>query len=156
MVVSVPPIIAGMLAGPVSPHALEQAFPLLTATGDGYCHVVLLSRTELSAAADEIHAAIRSRRTREHLASRPRACLMAVDGTAAHYLRLEVRRAVGDGPIGVAFTVTDHELDSVGVELTPMSFRVTPQLARVEDAQASAALLAELAATMPVRTDEEI
>jgi hypothetical protein len=154
VVVTVPPVIVRLLQGPAEPDRFEQAFPLLTASLDGFCHVALLSRTELDADADEVRAAIRSGRTRADLERHGRACLIAVEGTRAHYLHLELRRVIGGDTVGAAFGVRQHEVDSVGVELRPLSFRGEPRLAEVEHWQESAALLAWLAARPAPDRDE--
>ena len=74
-----------------------------------------------------------------------RATLIAVDGTAAHYLKFSVLRATEQlARLGLVLGLTDHVSDTAGVELLPLSFRSSAGLAAREGWDRDAAVLAFL------------
>jgi hypothetical protein len=134
-VTPVPEVIAGLLSGVPQVGAQEQAFPFVTVDADGFPHVALLSRMELEVGRDgaDVHAAVRSRRTRENLERRGRATLIAVEGDTAHYVKLLVVRAVAvHDLLACVFEVAEHKPDSMGIALRPITYPVTVDIARAE------------------------
>ena len=151
MAPDIPDIVIAMLDGDPVVGAPEQGFALLTVDVAGFPHVCLLSRAELEADRDEIRVALASRRTGENLSRDMRGTLIAVQGTSAHYLKLDVTRIVQTATrLGVALTCADHAVDDVGVELAPIGFTPSHELAQLESWDQSAACLAELRASKQV------
>jgi hypothetical protein len=126
----------------------SQAFPLLTVDAGGRPHVCLLCAAQLAVLADrqEIALSIAGRTTCENLRARPVATLVAIGGTTAHYLKGTVVRDVTvEGRAGFVLHVDDHKADSAGVELSPVLFRFSPELAIEERWSRDAAVLRALA-----------
>ena len=145
---TVPGELATLLAGRPDIGAAEQAFPFLTVDEAGFPHVVLLSRAEVDVTpgGSGVLAVIASSRTRANLTRDGRAGLIAIAGTTAHYAKLRLLRAI-DTPaaIGCVMQVTEHKADSLGIPLSPIGFVTTPDIARLEDWNASERLLRRLA-----------
>jgi hypothetical protein len=125
---------------------LAQAFPFLTVDQAGFPHVALLSTMELGVGADStVHAVLAGTTTRANLLRTRQATLVAVEGTSAHTLKLALQRAVDvEGLLGAVFTVASHKADSLGIDLTPIGFRPTDELALLERWDRSARVLASL------------
>ena len=99
----------------------------------------------MEADAGEVRAVIASRRTRSNLDRTGRACLLVVEGTTAHSLKLVlVRSHPVDGRLAAAFSVADHSADSLGIPLTPLGYLPTEDLSDLERWDLSARGLAEL------------
>jgi hypothetical protein len=142
--VKVPDAVAALFAEPVSVGAAAQAFPFLTIDDAGAPHCCLLSATEIEVAPDDkgLHLALAARRTRAHLAARGRATLLAAEGTTLHSLKLDVTSSVEhEGVLAVALALVDHRADSLGIELTPLSFMPPPEIAQLERWDLTAAAL---------------
>jgi hypothetical protein len=146
--VIVPGELARLLAGQPVVGATEQAFPFLTVDEGGFPHVALLSRAEIGLNPDgtEVFAAVASRRTRANLEREGRAGLIAVDGITAHYAKLQLMRTIQSvEALGCALRVSEFKADSLGVPLSPISFGVTAEIARLDGWEASRQLLRRLA-----------
>ena len=146
---TVPVVIADLLRGGPQPDAQEQAFPFLTVDAEGYPHVALLSRAELDIddAAGEVLAVVTSTGTRGNLARDGRAALIAIEGTTAHYVKLQLTRSFEEaGAAACGFEVTWHKADTLGIPLEPIRFPATDEVARIERWEVSERLLAELGA----------
>lgn len=131
----VPDAVADLLRGDPVVGAHEQAFPFVTVDDAGFPHAALLSRAELEVGPGDadVRAALRSRRTRAHLAARGTAALIAVHGETAHYVKLRLVRSVAAHDLlACVFAVVEHKPDSLGVALTPITYPVTAGIARAE------------------------
>lgn len=138
----IPDQVVAALAGTPVPGVPEQALPLLTVDDAGFPHVCLLSRAEVEADADEVRVAVASTRTRANLERDGRACLLVVETTNAHYLKLRVTRAlVNEGRLGAALELVEHRPDSLGIPLDPIRFTPTEALAQLEHWDLSARTL---------------
>lgn len=143
----IPATVVAALTGIPEPGVPEQALPLLTVDEAGFPHVCLLSRAEVEADERELRAAVLSRRTRANLDRDGRACLVLIEGTTAHYLKLRLHRQVeAAGRLAAAFELVEHRPDSLGIPLDPLLFTPTEQLAQLEQWDASAAALDALRA----------
>jgi hypothetical protein len=143
----VPEPLARLLDGRPAVGRAEQAFPFLTVDDAGFPHVALLSRAEIGVSRDgrEVLAVIASQRTRANLERDGRAGLIAIEGTTAHYAKLTVTRTIKAGGLaGCAMNVAGHKADSLGIPLTPVTFTTTEEIARLENWDAAAGLLARL------------
>lgn len=126
----------------------EQVVPLLTVDGDGLPHACLLSRAQLRAAGDEIHAVVASPQTKENLRRDGAAAVLVTLGDTVHHCKLRVRR-VADGPLApgkppvlvAALGLVGLKADSIGIPLEPMTFLATEEIARVEHWEETEALL---------------
>ena len=145
--VRLPAEVADLLRGRPGLGSAEQAFPFLTVDSCGYPHSALLSRTELEPAADgTLLAAVGSPGTRANLLRDGRAGLIAVHGTVCSHLKLRLEQVREDGDLlGCVLAVDAHKPDSLDIELRPLGFSTGPELARREDWQRSARMLAALA-----------
>ncbi len=143
--VVIPSEVIEQLNGLPVPGQHEAAFPLLTVDDEGFPHVCLLSRAELEADAGEVRVVIASRRTRANLERNGHACLLVVEGTTAHYVKLTLDRAHAvEDRIAIAFSPADHRADSLGISLTPIGYVPTDDLSGLERWDLSARGLAEL------------
>jgi hypothetical protein len=145
---TVPGELARLLTGRPDIGAAEQAFPFLTVDEAGFPHAALLSRAEVDVTPDggAVLAVIASRRTRANITRDEHAGLIAVAGTTAHYVKLSVLRAIETpAAIGCVMRVTEHKADSLGIPLSPIGFVTTPEIAHLEDWDASQQLLSRLA-----------
>jgi hypothetical protein len=149
--VKVPPAAAAALGGPVTVGTPAQAFPFLTVGDGGAPHCCLLSATEIDVApgGEVVYVAIAGRHASAHLAARPRATLLAAEGTTLHSLTLEVTAAVDhEGVLAAALVVTEHRADSLGIPLTPLGFVPPPEIAELEHWDRTAAALAAIRAAV--------
>ena len=129
----IPDVVVAVLDGTPRPGVAEQALPFLTVDDAGFPHVCLLSRAEVEADAGEVRVAVASTRTRANLERDGRACLVVVETTNAHYLKLRVVRAVEhDGRFGAALELVEHRPDSLGIPLEPMGFTPSDALRELE------------------------
>lgn len=127
----------------------DQAFSLITVAPAGHPHVLMLShyQIELSSQGRELLVSVQGRQTRSNLKDRPQATLVCVTGDAAHYLKCTVLRDIEDAERGgYAMRVDEHESDSAGVKLSPLSFEFSPELAASERWDLDREVLANLAA----------
>jgi hypothetical protein len=132
---------------------LDQAFLLLTVAESGAVDTCLLSRTELRPASYGLAAVIASRRARANLAARPTATIVAVAGDELHTLTCDVAaRLDADGAAAFALRIRDHRRDGLGIELTPMRFRVAERLRVEERWDRTNRLLGQLENTGPLET----
>lgn len=141
-----PTEVLGLLAGTPQAGVWEPVFPLLTADPDGLPRICLLSRAELSADADVVRCAIRSRRTTANLRRTGVAVLQVVDPAASWSVRARVGRTAEDAHGGFAaeLVVTDVERDSLDIPLRPMGFLADAALAALERWDDNAVLFARL------------
>jgi hypothetical protein len=138
--------VAGLLAQPPEVGERAQAFPFLTVDDRGLPHVALLSAREL-AVDDEgsLLVALMGMTTGANVQRSGTATLLAVEGTTAHSVKLRLRRIVDDGDLlGLVLEPVDHKADSLGVDLAPISYVATQELAMLERWDRTAALLARL------------
>jgi hypothetical protein len=131
----VPEPVAALVTGRPGVNETEQAFPLLTTDPAGFPHVALVSRSEVEVSADRrrLVAAVASKRTSHNILRTGRTTLVAVGGTTAHYVKLEmVAHHEASGLLGCELAVVDAVADSLGIELSPILFRTSADLARSE------------------------
>jgi hypothetical protein len=143
----VPEPVAELVKGRPEVNATEQALPFLTTDPAGFPHVALLSRTEVEVNADRsrLVAAVTSTRTTQNLLRTGRATLIAVGGTTAHYVKLRlVSHHEASRLLGCELAVVDAVADSLGIELSPIQFRTSADLARSEHWDRTAELLATM------------
>jgi hypothetical protein len=118
-----------LFGGTPSVGDLDPAFLFLTVSPSGAVDTCLLSRMELRPASYGLAVVVASRRARANLADRPVATIVAVSGDELHTLTCEVdARLDADGAAAFAFGIRDHRRDGLGIELTPMRFRVAARL----------------------------
>ena len=128
-------VVALLAAEPGPDVSFDQAIPLLTVDSAGYPHVALLSRGQLrvSPGGSELLAVVAGTRTRANLLNSRRATVMVVSGQTAYYLKLDVCATVEDaGRLGAVLRPRRCLADSVGVDLAPMAFRRSADLAARE------------------------
>jgi hypothetical protein len=141
---------AALFGGTPAVGDLDQAFLFLTVAGSGAVDTCLLSRMELRPASYGLAAVVASRRARANLAARPVATIVAVAGDELHTLTCEVdARLDADGAAALALRIRDHHRDGLGIELTPMLFRVAEQLRVAERWDRTDRLLGLLDSTAP-------
>lgn len=127
------PDVHSWLGGTASVGELDQAFLFLTVSPAGAVDVCLLSRTELQPASWGFAGVVASRRARANLTDRPVATIVAVYGDELHTFTCEVRaRLDADGAAALALGIRDHRGDGLGIELTPIRYRVAERL-RIEE-----------------------
>jgi hypothetical protein len=81
----------------------------------------------------DLHAALRSRRTRANLERSGLAALIAVEGRTAHYVKLRLARStVVHELLACVFAVVEHKADSLGIPLLPVTYEVTAEITRAE------------------------
>jgi hypothetical protein len=118
-----------LFGGTPSVGDLDQAFLFLTVSPSGAVDTCLLSRMELRPASYGLAVVVASRRARANLADRPVATIVAVSGDELHTLTCQVDAWLdADGAAAFAFGIRDHRRDGLGIELTPMRFRVAERL----------------------------
>lgn len=111
-------------------HHPSQAFPLITTDVSGFPRVALLSSAELRLTPSGLHLAMASRHSAKNLERSGRAALTVVEGTTQHTLCLSARRSIRvGGLLACELDISEHRQDSLGIQLTPMTFVATPQLA---------------------------
>lgn len=141
---------AALFGGTPAVGDLDQAFLLLTVAESGAVDTCLLSRMELQPAGYGLAAVVASRRARANLAARPVATLVAVSGDELHTLTCDVIATLdADGAAALALRIRDQRSDGLGIELTPMRYRVAEQLRVAERWDRTERLLRELDATVP-------
>jgi hypothetical protein len=146
--VTVPEDFARILEGNARIGGQEQVFPFLTVDEPGFPHVTLLSRAELDVdpSRTAVLVVVAGQGVRENLRRRGAATLIAVHGTVVHSVKLAARLLREDGPLlGGVFQIEQHKRDSVGIDITPMSFLATKQVEQLERWDQHARLLALLA-----------
>jgi hypothetical protein len=117
---------------------------LLTAA-EGPPAVCLLSLAELRATPTTVSVAARSSRAAANLAARGSATLVSWAGRL-HYIGLDLRESVErDGVRGYLFDVREVRTDDIGIELSPLQYRMEAWLAAAERWETSSAVLDELA-----------
>lgn len=129
------PVLALLAGKPSSASAFDQVIPLLTVDADGYPHVALLSRGQLRASpgGQELLAAVSGARTRASLLSNRRATVILVSDRTAYYLKLDVASTIEHvGRLGAVLRMVRCISDSAGVDLAPMGFRRSTELAARE------------------------
>lgn len=144
---TVPYDVVALLSGAPAIGETEQAFPFVTVDPAGFPHSALLSRAELdvSPLQHEVLAVVASPRTRANLERDGHALLIAVEGTTAHYMKLQVLRSFTDGELlACGFGVVEHKRDSIGIPLSPITYRTTAAVASDEKWESSARVLAAL------------
>lgn len=123
------PDVAALFAGTPAVGELDQAFLFLTVAETGAIATCLLSRMELRPASYGLAAVISSRRAWANLAVRPIATIVAVSGDEMHTLTCEVAaRLDAEEAAALALRILDHRRDGLGIELTPMRYRVAERL----------------------------
>jgi hypothetical protein len=129
----VTPAVESWLGGTPSTGDLDQAFLFLTVSPAGAVDVCLLSRMELRPTSWGFAAVVASRRARANLTDRPVATIVAVYGDEVHTFTCGVdARLDADGAAALALGIRDHRGDGLGIELTPIRYRVAERL-RIEE-----------------------
>jgi hypothetical protein len=126
----------------------EPVHLLLTTDEHGAPYVCLLSRAQLEADGETVHAVVYSSGTKANLDRTGVATLVVATGGVAHYCALAVQRQLAEGALSAyAFALRDHRRDAVpGAQLRPMHYTVTEQMPRDEDWATTRRLLDRLAA----------
>jgi hypothetical protein len=134
------------LAGRPTVGEWDVMFGWLTIDDAGFPHVCLLSRAELDADRDRVHAVLASPTTISNLRRRPQATLVAVDEHAATYAKLTVDRILTDGSwLGVSCTLASSKRDGLSIPLRSPRYLATDAVAASEDWARAARLLTRLA-----------
>ncbi len=141
---------AALFAGKPAVGALDQAFLFLTVAESGAVDTCLLSRMELRPASYGLAAVVASRRARANLAARPAATIVAVSGDEMHTLTCEVTARIdAEEAAALALRILDHRRDGLGIELTPMRYRVAERLRVAERWDRTDRLLGLLDGSVP-------
>ncbi len=138
------PALAILRAQPGPDGEFDQAIPLLTVDAAGFPHVALLSRNQLRPGRHpgELLASVWGPGTRTNLLATRRATVVLIAPHAAYYLKLSVVRTVEHvGRLGVMVRVAGCTTDSAGVDLSPLGFRRSAELAEREGWEADARVL---------------
>src|SRR5262249_29532951 len=126
------PALAILHAQPGPDGEFDQAIPLLTVDSAGFPHVALLSRDQLRPGRPdgEPFASVWGPGTRANLLATRRATVVLIAAQAAYYLKLSVVRTVEHaGRLGAMLRVAGCTTDSAGVDLSPLGFRRSAELA---------------------------
>jgi hypothetical protein len=127
----------------------EQAVhPLFTVDDEGCPHATLSSARQWWIGDGRLVCVLVAGRTTRYLSERPMALLLVVGVRQAYSIRLRssVIQDVEHRRVAVVFNAEEVESDGRGVELTPMLFHATEELARRElIGERAAALAAQLA-----------
>ncbi|MDT7693735.1 MAG: hypothetical protein QOI75_3102 [Pseudonocardiales bacterium] len=143
---AIPVELRSALAGRPTVGDWDVMFPWLTIDDAGFPHVCLLSRAELDADRDRVHAVLASPTTISNLRRHPQATLVAIDEHAATYAKLTVARGITDGSwLGVTCTLASVKRDGLPIPLQPPRYLATDTVAASEDWQRAAQLLTRLA-----------
>lgn len=137
-------VLAVLRTEPGPDAAFDQAIPLLTIDEVGFPHVALLSRGQIRASQDpaELLAAVWGPGTRANLLARRRATVVLVSGQTAFYLKLTVVSTVEHAQrLGVVLRLAECTTDSAQVDLAPLGFRISAELAEREGWAADAQVL---------------
>jgi hypothetical protein len=130
---AVAPDVAACLAGIPPVGQLDQAFLFLTTGPAGVVDTCLLSRMELRVTGFGFAAVVGSRRARANLAERPAATIVLVCGDEMHTFTCGVdARLDAHEAAAFALGVREHRRDGLGIELTPIRYRVAARL-RVDE-----------------------
>jgi hypothetical protein len=124
--------------------AFDQAIPLLTVDDAGFPHVALLSRAQLRPGKDaaELLAAVWGPGTRANLLARERATVVLVSGQTAYYIKCTVAGTAERAQrLGVVLRLAGCTADSAGVDLSPLGYRFSAELAGREGWAADAEVL---------------
>ncbi len=148
---STAPTLPAAVVAALSEHPVvggrAQAYCLLTVDDTGFPHVCLLSAREVTpGSGGTVFAVVAAPGTAARLLERRRATLLVVEGTAAHSLRLVLRRSLRhEGVLGAELEVEAHSADDLGIPLWPLLFDVSERLAELEQWDRSGRVLAALA-----------
>jgi hypothetical protein len=145
--VKIPDMARASLSPAASESAsLQPAFPLLTVDDDGFPHVCLLASEQVAVVGDDLVAvSVAGSTTVRNLHDRGVATIVAVAGQFAHYLTCHVAQmCVIEGRHGFLLAVQAHKADTAGVDLSPIAFRFSPDLAIEERWHRDRAVLAAL------------
>lgn len=130
---AVPADVAACLGGTPPVGQLDQAFLFLTTGPAGTIDTCLLSRMELRVTGSGFAAVVGSRRARANLAEQPVATIVGVCGDELHTFTCGVDARLDDDEVAAfALGITEHRRDGLGIELTPIRYRVAARL-RVEE-----------------------
>lgn len=141
---------AALFGGTPAVGDLDQAFLFLTVAESGAIDTCLLSRMELRPASYGLAAVVASRRARANLTARPVATVVAVSGDELHTFTCDViARLDADGAAALALRIRDQRSDGLGIELTPIQYRVAEQLRVAERWDRTDQLLGQLDAAVP-------
>jgi hypothetical protein len=141
------PALAILRAEPGPDAEFDQAIPLLTVDKAGFPHVALLSRGQLRAGRGpgELLAAVWGPGTTANLRATRRATVVLIGGQVAYYLKLSVVSTVEHAArLGVVLRLAGCSTDTAGVDLSPLGFRHSAELAEREGWDADAQVLALL------------
>jgi hypothetical protein len=148
--VGIPDGVLAALEGRPSVGSDEHALQLLTVREDGFVHVTLLSRAEVATHRGRVLLALAGRTTPANLARTGQATLVVIDGPRSTSLALvPVARAEHAGMTGFVTVPREVRVDSLGIPLRPIGFRVPDDLPGVERWDTSAQLLDRLASLVP-------
>jgi hypothetical protein len=129
----IPAAALAVLHGEHAPDgSFDQAIPLLTVDPGGFPHVALLSRAQLRDAGTgrDLLAVVWAGRTSAHLRATGLATVILVGGQLAWYLKMSVVGFVSrEGRFGVILRLVQCVSDTAGVDLVPMGYRGSPELA---------------------------
>ncbi|MCU1651950.1 MAG: hypothetical protein JWQ60_3099 [Pseudonocardia sp.] len=111
------------LAGRPNVGDWDVMFPWLTIDDTGFPHGCLLSRAELDADRDRVHAVLASPATISNLRRHPQATLVGIDKHAATYAKLTVARTLttGPGPLAARVPLVDRLPDQSSGGLRPQA-----------------------------------
>lgn len=138
------PALAILHAEPRPDGEFDQAIPLLTVDHAGFPHVALLSRNQLRPGCrdGEVLASVWGSRTKANLLATQRATVVLVAAQAAYYLKLSVVSTIEHSDrLGVVLRIVGCTIDSAGVDLSPLGFRRSAELAEREGWDADAVVL---------------
>jgi hypothetical protein len=141
------PALAILRAQPRPNGEFDQAIPLLTVDNAGFPHVALLSCGQLRPGRhdDQLLASVWGPGTRANLLATRRATVVLIAARTAYYLKLSVVRTVEHaGRLGVILRVAGCTTDSAGVDLSPLGFRRSAELAEREGWDADAQVFSVL------------
>ena len=129
---------------------------LLTTDADGFPRHCALSRNEIDVAGTHVHVAIHARRASADIERTGAATLVAVDGADILMYRLRLETALHTDHVhAFRFSVIASEADSLGIPLTAPTFLATPELAELDQWEATEAALAALRRGDPRRGGRE-
>lgn len=144
--VEIPEGVRAALDGRPSVGSDEHVLQLLTVREDGVVHVTLLSRAEVAERHGHILVALAGRTTPANLARAGRGTLVVIEGPRCTALTLvPVARVEQAGMVGFVTLPVEARVDSLGIPLRPIGFRVPDDLPGVERWEVSARLLEDLA-----------
>lgn len=143
---AIPVRLRSALAGRPTAGEWDVMFPWLTVDDAGFPHVCLLSRAELDAGQNLVHAILASPTSIANLRRSGQATLVAIDEHAATYAKLAVARTLTDDSwLGVSCTLASVKHDALPIPLQPPRYLATDRIAASEDWARAARLLTRLA-----------